>query len=525
VLGISKEKTQGISLPQRVREIQGPLQILAGPEHAAALTSQSTAYLWGSNEFSQLAVPASSFIVAFRPVILQQLSTKHVIGLACGGSHTLAVVAEGSGNSGTLFAWGTGSVGQLGLGGTVEITDTPSRVTLPSSPACGGKSPLQAVMPYAGIVSSAVVNTAGEVFVWGDASLGRLGLSTVYDSTPPGGVPVLVDASKEWTPKHLPFSLADLGPDAPRNATAPVVVSVAMGGSFSLFLLRPGNKAANIPGCTLLATGAIGIDITKDAYGTIDAATIEADLDREISAIPRRTTPGPIAPFGTQPVILSACAGARHAALVVAEISRGGVPRLYTAGKGWLGHSNDPISNLLPAPKTTTYFAPVSGVLAEEDVIEAACGHSHTIARTPDGRLFSWGRGDSGELGTGSLSDFNMPVPVSSLDGHVYKSVIAGSYYSAATAEPGYAGVRKSPTDVAAAIYATYAKVGGAAAAATGSSASTAKAAAPAPAPEPEENDDPDALPKGWDYDYDDEGNIYFIRPDGETQWEDPRDG
>ena len=26
------------------------------------------------------------------------------------------------------------------------------------------------------------------------------------------------------------------------------------------------------------------------------------------------------------------------------------------------------------------------------------------------------------------------------------------------------------------------------------------------------------------DYDYDDEGNIYFIRPDGETQWEDPRD-
>jgi len=32
------------------------------------------------------------------------------------------------------------------------------------------------------------------------------------------------------------------------------------------------------------------------------------------------------------------------------------------------------------------------------------------------------------------------------------------------------------------------------------------------------------SLPPGWDYENDDDGDMYFIRPDGETQWEDPRD-
>jgi hypothetical protein len=47
---------------------------------------------------------------------------------------------------------------------------------------------------------------------------------------------------------------------------------------------------------------------------------------------------------------------------------------------------------------------------------------------------------------------------------------------------------------------------------------------APAAAAEAEAGEtDPNALPAGWDYEYDGDGNIYFIAPDGTTTWDDPR--
>ena len=30
-------------------------------------------------------------------------------------------------------------------------------------------------------------------------------------------------------------------------------------------------------------------------------------------------------------------------------------------------------------------------------------------------------------------------------------------------------------------------------------------------------------LPPGWDYDTTEDGEYYYIKPDGDTQWEDPR--
>lgn len=69
-------------------------------------------------------------------------------------------------------------------------------------------------------------------------------------------------------------------------------------------------------------------------------------------------------------------------------------------------------------------------------VSDVACGHSHTVALTPDGRLFAWGRGDSGELGLRNLSDRAAPAPVPRPDGHAWTHVGAGSYYTVALAEP-----------------------------------------------------------------------------------------
>ena len=73
-----------------------PSGLVAGPEHAAAVTPDGQLLAWGSNEFSQLALPLD-FPLAHRPMPLTPLASKKVLSVACGGSHTLAVVADGFG--------------------------------------------------------------------------------------------------------------------------------------------------------------------------------------------------------------------------------------------------------------------------------------------------------------------------------------------------------------------------------------------------------------------------------------------
>ena len=139
-------------------------------------------------------------------------------------------------------------------------------------------------------------------------------------------------------------------------------------------------------------------------------------------------------------------------------------------------------------------------------VVEASCGHSHTVARTSDGRLFSWGRGDSGETGSGNLTDAALPRPVRSIAGHVWRQVSAGSYYTAALAGPGFTGSFVSVADAVAPFTKRTAAMVTARDAAV-AAATPVKVAAPAPAPAPAPAAAPAAaaaeggsndLPPGW---------------------------
>jgi alpha-tubulin suppressor-like RCC1 family protein len=63
--------------------------------------------------------------------------------------------------------------------------------------------------------------------------------------------------------------------------------------------------------------------------------------------------------------------------------------------------------------------------------VKIACGDAHCVAITMDGRLVSWGRGGSGQLGIGALGDSLSPVPVA-VEGDRWRDVSAGSDWSMA---------------------------------------------------------------------------------------------
>ena len=51
-------------------------------------------------------------------------------------------------------------------------------------------------------------------------------------------------------------------------------------------------------------------------------------------------------------------------------------------------------------------------------VIQASCGGTHTMVLTAEGRIFGWGRGSFGRLGTGHEKDHHSPVEIF-LPGHL----------------------------------------------------------------------------------------------------------
>ncbi|KAF2620758.1 hypothetical protein F2Q68_00041089 [Brassica cretica] len=67
-----------------------------------------------------------------------------------------------------------------------------------------------------------------------------------------------------------------------------------------------------------------------------------------------------------------------------------------------------------------------------------ACGGAHVIALTPGGKVFTWGRGNSGQLGHGDNLNTSLPKPLSFFDGDYFISqASAGWSHSAFVSDSG----------------------------------------------------------------------------------------
>lgn len=563
----SSDNTKAMSVPKRITELttDKPVEsISAGPEHAGVVESSKNAKLWGSNEFAQLGQQSAAIAHASAPMSINAGGRvlSDVSMIACGGSHTLAIVNN------QVFVWGTGTVGQLGLSKEVQMQDSPYRIT---SLVDSDKKPKTIRKVFAGMVSSACITAEGECYLWGDASQGRLGLENKNKSSSRlGDLPQLINEDVVWEPTKLEISHGDV--DLPAGQR-PLIMQVALGGTFTLFLVWVGDDK---PGCVLLVSGCIGVDITTDHYGYPDHLEYKVvegmieDETRKVQFFPGQK-PRSIGPFGYEPCVLGIHAGVRSAGVIAWKVGPLGQSLLaMTAGKGWMGHNGREDTVLLDAPEISQTFNVVGGELAScgQPVIDIGVGHSHFVALTANGTVYSWGRGDSGELGHGGLNDRSMPVralDAAAIGTSHYLSVRAGSYYSMAVVGQGpnspYS--NKAPSIVREELMAIWNKEAAEQKAASKSSASSksatttssataskpaASTASPASASggksappkggkassaasaeaeakrKAQVDFDAGELPPGWNWEETDDGEIYFTQPDDETTWDDPRD-
>ena len=317
------------------------LALAAGGSHTLALCADGTVAAWGSNSYGQLGNNTTT--VSKVPVAVTTtgiLAGRTVVAIAAGYAHSLALCADG-----TLAAWGYNGTGQLGNGTTsISPVSVPQAVTI--SPALTGRTPVSIA---AGSYFNVVVCAEGTLITWGYNTTGQLGTGTLTNSS----LPVAVTASPALSGK-LP-------------------AAVAAGSGHGLALCADG---------TLVAWG-----------GGLGSG------NTTVTTVPLRVTASGVLAGQT---VVAIAAGGSHSLVLLTDGTLASWGYNYD---GQLGNGNQ-VSAFVPVLVDRT------GVLAGQRVTGIAAGASHSLA-FGDSIAFAWGYNKSGTLGDGSsLTRSNLPVLV-----------------------------------------------------------------------------------------------------------------
>jgi alpha-tubulin suppressor-like RCC1 family protein len=453
-----------------------------GRYYGVALCSDGTLAAWGDNSSGQLGNNSKTDSTV--PVAVLQsgaLSGKTVTAVAAGGYHTLALCSDG-----TIAAWGSNSLGQLG-NNTTTGSQVPVAVDLTG--VLAGKT-ITAVA--AGIFHSLALCSDGSVAAWGSNVFGQLGNNTTTASS----VPVAVNTASGLSGKTVTAIAAglyhtlalcsdgtlaawgdnaygQLGNNSTTDSPVPAAVvqtgvlsgktvtAVEAGSYHSLVLCSDGTLAAwgygyngelgnngaspsSVPvavvqngvlaGKTITAVAAGGfhnLALCSDGTMTAWGASFYGELGGNNTA--RSLVPALVLPTGAlagrTPVALAAGYDASMAICSDGTLAAWGFDLFGELGDGGpLGYSQVPGA------------VNQSGVLAGKTVTAMSAGTDHTLALCSDGTLAAWGSNASGQLGNNSTTDSNVPVAVDqtgALAGRTVIAVAAGSSHSLALCSDG----------------------------------------------------------------------------------------
>ncbi|XP_062095114.1 ultraviolet-B receptor UVR8 isoform X1 [Humulus lupulus] len=152
--------------------------VTCGADHTTAYSERHMeVYSWGWGDFGRLGHGNSSDL--FTPQPIKALHGMRITQIACGDSHCLAVTMEGE-----VQSWGRNQNGQLGLG-TTEDSLVPQKIQ-----AFKG---ISIKMVAAGAEHTAAITEDGSLYGWGWGRYGNLGLGDRNDRLVPEKVSTVDD--------------------------------------------------------------------------------------------------------------------------------------------------------------------------------------------------------------------------------------------------------------------------------------------------------------------------------------------
>jgi alpha-tubulin suppressor-like RCC1 family protein len=447
------------TVPVHAGGLTGIVDIAAGGSDSLAVRADGSLLAWGDNAVGQLGSGTPAIGVNPTPTLVGSLAD--IVAVAAGGSHCLAVSADGD-----VWSWGYNNLGQLGSG-------TGARQTLPVPVA--NLSAMTRIT--GGYTHGCALRTDGSAWAWGWNTFGEFGTN---------GVPATSDfrlQTPSFTVQAAPSIVTpEIASGSDSGVGDHVIVLKSNGAVFGWGVNYAGQVGAGIPISTtsvltpqqvsgLTATTANNT-ITTIATGSIHALAIAQSGivwswgNNSLRQLGNAGVPSP--GNSTVPVQVgvltsaTAVAGGDFHSLAV----QGG--NVYAWGYnvynqlGFVG-ANTSTPTLVAGLSSVTAvaagirysvalkgdgtvwhwgqtltgtFATPAQITGLTGIVAIASKGSHGLALDGSGTVWAWGKNDKGQLGDGTLTDRSAPIKV--IDSGIVR-ISAGNIYSFALRSDGTA--------------------------------------------------------------------------------------
>ncbi len=165
------------SVPVQVTGLPGDvIAVAAGEYHSLALTSSGLVYAWGGDSYGELGPTGFPYAAGYtqNPVQVTGLPAG-IVAITAGANHNLALASDG-----TIWAWGDDTYGQLGSTVSTTCSSSPCSATPLQVPGLSGVTSVAGGGDY-----SLALSQSGTLYAWGDNSYGQLGDGSTTPSTSP----------------------------------------------------------------------------------------------------------------------------------------------------------------------------------------------------------------------------------------------------------------------------------------------------------------------------------------------------
>ena len=366
-----------LDMPRLLRSlVRVPIaRIAVGGIHSIALTTAGEVWSWGCNDDCALGRGGAENVPGR---VRGLLNGRFVQRIACGDSHSIALDSEGR-----VFAWGTykGADGYLGFDAKTKkqaeprfLTDVWKQYGEASEVSCGNDH-------------TGVVTRSGQAVVWGYNGQGQLGKAFVEREMRGGRHALLQLVPHLLKIKTLKASSSPpIGMMAEETAQSTIQTSSSSTSSSSSSSSTSSKRKRG----------------GGDASGTSNVSSSSSSLTT-IPILPLPDlAPGKSKPKkGEEVVSRIFCVGySTFVSLVSGRVVACG---LNSYGQLGLGHVDN-----ISEPEEVEGLSIVGGIAS------ITGGNQHVLALSNSGAVFSCGRGDSGQLGLGEVGQRSGAIPVGS---------------------------------------------------------------------------------------------------------------
>ncbi|TVU16014.1 hypothetical protein EJB05_39560 [Eragrostis curvula] len=387
------------------------LKTFDGPRSACRLDSLKDVFFWGDilDSMSDHKDPSKAL-----PELVDSTNMIDVQSIACGENHAAIITKQGE-----VYSWGNEGSGRIGP----QVNISVSRPRIVESLAS-----LHVKAVAYGSKRTCAVTVSGELFEWGEGahSLGLLndcygrnqwfphklfgpmdGISVSKIACGPWHTAIIASSGQLFTYGDGTFGV--LGHGDTQAVARPKEVESLKGLRVKCVACGPWHTAAIVEVASSFKSDNPSKLFT---WGDADRGKL-GHADKKMKHVPTC-----VDSLKDYDFIQVTCG----TALTVALTNIGVVFTMGSSMHGQLGNPQTDGKNICT----------VEGLLKTEIVRHISSGSSHVAALTAKGKVFTWGKGTSGQLGIGDYDNRSSPTLVEALEGRHVESIACGYNFTSA---------------------------------------------------------------------------------------------